>query len=462
MSTNQRESRRTFLKTAALAALTARARAQSKPPNIVLIYADDLGYGDLSCYGSNIATPNLDRMAADGIRLTHFYSASSVCSPSRAALLTGRYPSRVGVPRVLDPEDPGGLPDSETTMAQMLKRAGYATMCVGKWHLGAKPGFLPTARGFDSYFGIPYSNDMHPRVLMRNTEVIEQPAQLETLTQRYTQESVDFINRSKNGPFFLYLPHTFPHIPLAASPEFMGKSGEGVYGDVVQELDWSVGRILQALKDAGVDDNTLVMFSSDNGPWYQGSPGRLRGRKGDTYEGGFREPFIARFPGWIPAGQVSQSMATTLDILPTVARLTGAALPEKPLDGVDIWPMLTGQQQEVSRDVFLYFNDAYLQAARFGQWKLHVARYNVPMFTPEPARGRRNLPLRPELYNVVQDPEESYDRSDRNGAIIADIRARVDRLIKTFPEDIVNIYNDSMRRKVVYTPPDALPVEDAP
>jgi arylsulfatase A len=422
-----------------------------------------MGYGDLSCYGSNISTPNLDQMAQDGIRLTHFYSTSSVCSPSRAALLTGRYPNRFGVPRVLDPEDPGGIPDSETTIAQMLKPAGYATMCIGKWHLGAKPGFLPTSRGFDEYYGIPYSNDMVPRVLMHNTDVIEQPAQLDTLTKRYTQQAIDFIKRSQKSPFFLYMPHTFPHIPLAASPDFIGKSGQGLYGDVVQEIDWSVGQILQALKDTGLDDNTLVIFSSDNGPWYQGSPGRLRGRKGDTYEGGFREPFIARFPGRIPPGQVSQSMATTLDVLPTVARLAGAALPNNPVDGVDIWPMLNGQQADVDRDAFLYFNDVYLQAARVGQWKLHIARYTVPMFTPEPRQGRQNLPLpSPELYNVVQDPEESYDRAERNPAVVAEIRSRVDRIIRTFPRDVLSTYTDSMKRKVFYTPPDALPVEDAP
>jgi arylsulfatase A-like enzyme len=438
------------------------ARAQSRPPNIILIYADDLGYGDLSCYGSRISTPNLDRMAEEGVRFTDFYSASSVCSPSRAALMTGRYPVRVGCPRVLDPDSPGGLSPSEMTIAEMLKKAGYATSCVGKWHLGRRPGYLPTDRGFDEYFGIPYSNDMSPRVLMYNTDVISENAPLDTLTQRYTDQALSFIDRSKNSPFFLYFPHTFPHIPLAASARFAGKSGEGLYGDAVQELDWSVGEILRALKNANLDDNTLVMFSSDNGPWYQGNAGRLRGRKGHTFEGGMRMPFIARFPGRIPSGLVTNALATTMDILPTVSGLTGAALPVRPLDGVDIWHLLTGVQTEVRREAFLYFNDDYLQCARLGQWKLHLARFNVPMFTPVPARGRVNLPLpRPELYDMVNDPEESYDRADRNPLIVASIRAQVDRLITTFPQSIIDTYRDTMSRKVHGTPVGALPEEQA-
>jgi len=272
-------SRRAFLASAAAASLV---RAQSRPPNIVFIYADDLGYGDLGVYGSNIRTPNLDRMAAEGVRFTQFYSANPVCSPSRAALLTGRYPTRVGVPKVLFPTDTTGLALSEVTIAQMLKGSGYRTMCIGKWHLGRPAEYLPTARGFDEYFGIPYSNDMTPRPLLHNTEQVEEPADLETLTPRYTDQAVRFIERSQNNPFFLYMPHTFPHIPLAASKRFRGRSPLGLYGDVIEELDWSVGEVLSTLRRTGVDSNTLVMFSSDNGPWYQGSPGALRGRKGAT------------------------------------------------------------------------------------------------------------------------------------------------------------------------------------
>jgi arylsulfatase len=398
-------------------------------------------------------------MAAEGARFTQFYSASPVCSPSRAALLTGRYPPRVGVPRVLGPGEDAGLPDSETTMAQMLKSAGYRTMCVGKWHVGDLPKYLPLNRGFDEYFGIPYSNDMWPRPLMRNNDIIEQPATLETLTPRYTDEAVSFIQRSRNGPFFLYLAHSYPHVPLAASPRFLGKSGMGLYADVVQELDWSVGQVLQALKDNGLDDNTLVMFASDNGPWWQGSQGRLRGRKGETYEGGMREPLIARFPGMIPAGTVSDGMATTLDLMPTLARLCNAPLPANPLDGVDIWPLLTGTQDEVDRDVFLYFDDVHIQCARLGRWKLHVSRYNIRAWSPAPAVGRMNLPLpKPELYDLSTDPQEAYDCASSHPDIVADMRQRVMALLPSFPPSVIGAWQDTMRRKVQDAPDDGLPV----
>src|SRR6266496_2815669 len=322
---NAAPDRRGFLKSAAVAALTLPARAeQLAPPNIVLILADDLGYGDLSCYGSRISTPNIDQMAQEGVRFTQFTSVSSVCSPSRAGWMTGRYPTRFGIPRVLDPSDTYGLPDSETTLAQMLKASGYATMCVGKWHLGSLPQYLPTNRGFDEFYGIPYSIDQGNRPLMHNRDLIEEPARLDTLTQRYTQRAVDFVYRSKDKPFFLYMPHAFPHLPLAASAAFAGRSSRGPYGDAVQEIDWSVAQVLQALKANGIDSDTLVMVSSDHGPWFQGSPGGLRGRKGESWEGGVRVPFVARYPARIPSGVVCRNFATTLDVLPTVAGLTGA------------------------------------------------------------------------------------------------------------------------------------------
>ncbi len=258
--------RREFLLGSAAAAASSAGAAPSRPPNIVLIFCDDLGYGDLGCYGSSIRTPHLDRVAAEGMRFTHFYSANPVCSPSRAALLTGRYPTRAGVPRVLFPRDKTGLPASEVTLAQLLKGRGYRTSCIGKWHLGHLPEFLPTNRGFDEYFGIPYSNDMEPRLLMHNLEVVEQTATLETLTPRYTEHAVRFIDNNRNNPFFLYLPHTYPHIPLAASERFRGKSAAGLYGDVVEEIDWGVGQIMDALRRNRVDNNTLFLFSSDNGP----------------------------------------------------------------------------------------------------------------------------------------------------------------------------------------------------
>lgn len=451
--------RRSFFQQGAAAlACNSLAAAPSRPLNVVFIYCDDLGYGDLHCYGSNIRTPNIDRLAAEGVRFTNFYSANPVCSPSRAALMTGRYPTRVNVPRVLFPTDTVGLPDSETTIAQVLKKKDYKTMCVGKWHLGHLPQYLPTNRGFDEYFGIPYSNDMNPRVLLHNAETVEQQATLETLTPRYTQHAVRFIERSKGSPFFLYMPHTYPHIPLAASDRFRGKSAAGLYGDAIEEIDWSVGEVMATLKKAGVDNNTLVMFSSDNGPWYQGSPGRLRGRKGATYEGGVREPFLARMPGRIPAGRVCNGVAGTIDILPTVAKLAGAPLPEKPLDGIDIWPLLSGQRKEIEREALLYFDNWNLQCARWGRWKLHVARYNTPAYSPAPPGGRVNLPLRPpELYDIVNDPEESYDMAADRPAIAADIQARIERLLPGFPEEVRNAWARTMSAKTASTPAAALP-----
>ena len=447
-------SRRAFVGGAAASLI----RAQSRPPNIVFIYCDDLGYGDLGVYGSNIRTPNLDRMAAEGVRFTQFYSANPVCSPSRAALLTGRYPIRTGVPRVLFPTDTSGLALSETTIAQMLKGAGYRTMCIGKWHLGHHPEYLPTARGFDEYFGIPYSNDMTPRPLLHNAEQIEEPATLETLTPRYTEQAVKFIERSTGSPFFLYLPHTFPHIPLAASRRFRGKSPLGLYGDVVEELDWSVGEVLSTLRRTGADSNTLVVFSSDNGPWYQGSPGALRGRKGSTYEGGVREPFLARFPGKIPAGLVSKGVAGTVDILPTVAKLTGAALPKAALDGIDIWPLMTGQKASIEREALLYFDDWNLQCARWGKWKLHFARYNTFAYNPAPPGGRVNFPLRPpELYDIEADPMESYDAAPQNPKIVSEIQSRVQRLLATFPAEVQKAWTETQSRETAVTPAGALP-----
>jgi arylsulfatase len=450
--------RRTFLKSAAGAALSVSSRAQTHSPNIVLVLCDDLGYGDLSCYGSSINTPNLDQMAHDGVRFTNYYSASPVCSPARASVLTGRYPPRTGVTRVLGQDEDAGLPDSETTIAQMLKGAGYSTMCIGKWHLGAHPQYLPTNRGFDEWYGIPYSHDMWPRPLMHNLDVIEQPANLDNLTQRYTQWAVDYISRSGDAPFFLYMPHSCPHIPLAASQAFLGKSNQGLYGDVVQEIDWSVGQVLQAIQAKGLDSNTLVMFSSDHGPWYQGSPGRLRGRKNDTYEGGMRVPFIARYPGFIPSGQTSHTVAAALDLLPTIAQLTGAALPNTILDGIDLSPILAGQSTDLNRDAFLYFNGNFLQCARLGPWKLHATRFNTPSYSPAPNCGIANLPLpHPELYHVMSDPQESYDRADRNPAIVNDILSRMNRLVQTFPDNVVSVWNAAMATQVQDTPAGALP-----
>ncbi|MBI3208189.1 MAG: sulfatase [Candidatus Solibacter usitatus] len=437
--------RRNFLQL--LPGLAAAPAAAQTMPNIVVILCDDLGYGDVGVYGSSIRTPNLDRMASEGMRFTQFTSANPVCSPSRASWLTGRYPTRVGVPKVLFPTDEKGLPDSEQTIAQALKTKGYKTMCVGKWHLGHKPAYLPMRRGFDEYFGIPYSNDMNPPVLLHNEDVVEQRATLDTLTQRYTERAVKFMENSKGAPFFLYMPHTMPHIPIAASKRFRGKSPQGLYGDVIEEIDWSVGEVLGTIKRLGLDRNTLVLFSSDNGPWFQGSPGRLRGRKGMTWEGGVRVPFIARMPGKIPAGKVCDAIASPMDVLPTVAKLCGIT-PKNALDGIDIWPLLSGQKKDVERDLLIYFDDVNAQCARMGRWKIHYSRYNNVTYSPAPAGGRVNLLLQtPELYDLSKDVDESYDVAPEHPEIVKQMTARLEQILQGFPEDIRSAWAQTKQKK---------------
>jgi arylsulfatase len=357
----------------------------------------------------------------------------------------------------------------------MLKPAGYRTMCVGKWHLGILPRYLPTTRGFDEYYGIPYSNDMTPSILMHNTDIIESPVNLSTLTRRYTEQAVSFIRSGASAPFFLYMPHTFPHIPLAASPDFRGKSGMGLYGDVVQELDWSVGQVLQALRDNALDRNTLVLFTSDNGPWFQGSPGRLRGRKGDTFEGGMREPFLACFPGRIPSASSRRrpggkepirnvhAPASALDLLPTIAGFAGTTLPGNPLDGVDIGPVLTGSVTEVDRPLFFYFSGWHLQCARLGPWKLHMSRANVPAYTAEPKVGLFNLRLlNPELYKVDTDPEEAEDLSGQNPAVVADIQERVAQMLPSLPAEVQAAWKRTQSTPVYPNEPGSYPTPIVP
>jgi arylsulfatase len=402
-------------------------------------------------------------MAQDGALLLHCNAAGPVCSPSRAGLLTGRYPTRSGITDVLFPNSCTGLPASETTIAGMLKPLGYRSMCVGKWHLGSDPQFLPTNHGFDEFYGLPYSHDMSPLPLMHNTQVIEEPADLTTLTRRYTEQAVAFIANAKNSPFFLYMAHFQPHIPLVVSEQFRGKSGLGMYGDAVQEIDWSVGQVLKALMDNGLDSNTLVIFTSDHGPWYQGSSANLRGRKGDNFEGGVRVPFIARFPGRIPKGYVSSELASNMDILPTVSALCGAPLPVNPLDGVNIWPLLTRKETSISRDLLLYFDCLHLQCARLGVWKLHVARYNTVAWGPVPACGRINLPLRkPELYLLKLDPSEHYDVADDNPEIVSGIMERMEALVPTFPANVRNDWSLTLSLKVGDIPAGALPALVSP
>ena len=438
-----------------LSALSQRAAAP-RHPNIIYINADDMGYGDLGCYGSkSIKTPNIDRMAAEGLKLTNFYSVAPLCTPSRTALMTGRYAARMGVAQmrlanVLFPTDTTGLPQSETTVASALKDRGYATACIGKWHLGRVSPHRAIDHGFDYYFGIPYSNDMNPTPIMRNADVVEEPAKQDTLTMRYTQEASGFIERAKGQPFFLYLAHTMPHIPLFASERFKGKSAGGLYGDVVEELDWSVGEVLKTLKRLGLDRNTIVIFSSDNGPWYQGSPGPLRGRKGGTYDGGVRVPAIVRWPGKILPGRVSNEPLATVDFFATALALAGeknlAAISKQPLDGQNILPFLLGNGQAPD-SLYLFFDGAYLQTARAGRWKIHVARWNIPRYTAASGQQKNLRLATPELYDMNLDLSESYDVAAQNPSVVSALKVRILAALRTFPEEIRQANSDLLEQR---------------
>jgi len=402
--------------------------AERRTPNFVVIFADDLGYGDLGCFGHpTIATPNLDQMATEGMKFTQFYSAAPVCTPSRAAILTGRLPARSGMcsnrRRVLFPNSKGGLQDSEITLAETLRTKGYATACIGKWHLGHLPQYLPMRHGFDSYFGIPYSNDMRPSPLLKNEEKVEQPADQTTITKRYTQAAVEFITKNQDRPFFLYFPHTFPHIPLYASPEFKDKSARGIYGDVVEELDASVGTILKTIRKLQLD-NTLVIFTSDNGPWLTqklrgGSAGLLREGKGSTWEGGMREPTVAWWPDRVKPRSVSQQVASTMDIFATLNTLAGIDLPsDRELDSFDLSPVLLGEGSS-DRKLLFYYRGYRLMAVRKGPWKLH--------FMTQAAYGQREPEVHdsPLLFHLEHDPSERFNVAARHADVITDILSDV-------------------------------------
>jgi arylsulfatase A-like enzyme len=431
--------RRSFLRalgvaTASLAVpgyARANRRTRRAKPNFVIIFADDQGYQDVGCFGSpNIKTPKLDGMAAEGMKFTNFYSACSVCSPSRAALMTGCYPPRVGITKVLFRRDNIGLNPEEVTVADVLKGQGYATACVGKWHLGHLPEFLPTSNGFDSYFGIPYSNDMDgikgknrnldrawrekdyspwDVPLMRDKEIIEQPAVQTTLTERYTDECVKFIHKNKEKPFFLYMPHTMPHVPLFVSDDFYVKDVFNAYKATIEQIDDSVGQVLAALKEAGVDKNTLVIFTSDNGPWlskkhHAGSALPLRDGKFTTYEGGMREPCIMRWPGRIPAGKVCSEICGTIDVLPTFARLAGAAVPsDRVIDGKNIWPLMAGRSGAKSpHKAYFYYKGTTLEAVRKGKWKLRRSKKKIELYDLDTDISEKN--------NLAEDHPDIVER----------------------------------------------------
>lgn len=347
-------------------------------PNIVYIFADDLGYGDLSCYGAkDINTPNIDQIAKQGIKFTEFYSASSVCSPSRAALLTGRYPQRMGINTVFFPESFTGIPDKEITIPEILKEKGYATGIVGKWHLGHHSKYLPLQHGFDEYFGIPYSNDMESVVYMRENEVESYKVKQQYITKTYTKEAQKFITKNKDNSFFLFIAYSMPHVPLYASEEFIGTSKRGLYGDVVQELDWSVGQILKSLREHGILENTLIVFSSDNGPWLAmkedgGSAGDLREGKTFTFDGGMKVPTVAMWKNRIPEGIINTEVASQMDWFPTIAKITGSSIPKGlVIDGLDISKVLTDKGNRKNSDL-LFFDGKQLQGYRSGQWKVKL------------------------------------------------------------------------------------------
>jgi len=412
----------TILLTAVLGNGNASSAAanESRPPNFILIFVDDQGYQDLGCYGAEkIKTPRVDRMAAEGIRFTDFYVAAPLCSPSRAALLTGCYPTRIGMGNwVLRPDSNKGIHPHEITLAELLKTRGYTCGCIGKWHVGFREPFRPLNQGFDYYYGLLHNLDLEVEYLadeggvplLRGNEVVQRPAKPEELTERYTTEALQFITKNQNRPFFLYLPHTMAHHPMAVSERFAGKSDAGLYGDVIQCLDWSTGQILDRLDELDLVDNTYVVYTSDNGPTshYVKSP-LLRGRKLQTFEGGMRVPCVVWAPGRIPPGQVCSELVTAMDFYPTFAELAGAQVPcDRVIDGHDISPLLFGQENAKSPyDAFFYHgNFGELAAVRSGKWKLHL----------NPAL---------ELYDLETDPGEQKLANRGNYEIISDLRTKV-------------------------------------
>ncbi|QNL48215.1 sulfatase [Olivibacter sp. SDN3] len=435
------------------------ARAQQhnikRKPNFIVVFTDDQGYGDLGTYGSpTIKTPNIDQMANEGQKWTNFYVAANVCTPSRAGLLTGRLPIRSGMQgdsaRVLFPHSKGGLPETEITIASLLKQQQYQTAIIGKWHLGSQPEFLPTKHGFDYYFGIPYSNDMDrvdsvPYVkaitepkneyfqvpLMRNEEIIERPAIQNTLTERYTEEAVQYIRSHQQQPFFLYLAHSMPHVPLFANKKFEGKSARGLYGDVIEEIDWSVGEILKTLKDTGLDQDTYVVFITDNGPWklfreLGGSSGPLYGAKGNSYEGGVRVPAVFWAPGRVKHRQVTE-IGSTLDILSTIASLADAKLPtDRVYDGFDLSDVLIGKSEKSPREEMFYYHGSKLVAVRKGAYKLNLYS-NSELGYPEALEKLE----KPQLFNLNEDIAENYDVADKHSDTVDELVRLVDEHKRT-------------------------------
>jgi arylsulfatase A len=415
------------------------AAAESRPPNIVLIFIDDMGYADIGPFGNTkVKTPHLDKLAAQGTKFNNFY-ATPVCSMSRACMMTGCYNTRVSIPGVLFPNSRIGLHPDEVTLGDIAKQKGYATAAIGKWHLGHHPEFLPTKQGFDSYFGIPYSNDMGkkpnrpnfpPLPLMRNEQIIEEEPDQSLLTKRYTEEAVKFIRENKDKPFFLYLPHNMVHFPLAASADFKGKSAMGLIGDAIEEVDWSVGQIVQTLDELKLNEDTLVIFTSDNGPAARPAP-PFRGNKGTILEGGVREPCIMRWTGKIPAGATCDRIAGNIDVLPTMAKLIGAELPkDRIIDGRDISSLMFNPQGPPVRDTHLYFtNGGALGAIRVGDWKLFPNGQPVPNNAQQAdAKKKQNESPQPVLYNLANDVGETTNVADAHPEIVKKLQETAKKL----------------------------------
>lgn len=430
--------RRDFLKSLGCAGLglsgAAAAKAQQSgprrksgdKPNFVILFADDMGYGDWNRGGHpTIRTPNLNRMADEGIQLTQFYSGNPVCSPSRSALLTGRNCIRTGVIQVFFPGNENGMSTEEITLADALKPFGYSTACIGKWHLGSTYEYRPLRQGFDYYYGILYSNDMYNPDIFRNDERIEHPSDQTTLTRRYTEEAISFIEREQDNPFLLYLPYTFPHVPLYASDEFIDTSRRGLFGDVIEEIDWSVGSIMDTLTRLGLAEDTIVIFTSDNGPWITknqegGSAGQLRGAKMDTWEGGMRVPFVAWWPGTIPAGQVSMEVGSVIDFFPTCVKLAGGKMPEdRPIDGIDLMPVLEGDS--IGERTIYYFRGEHLRAIRKGRYKLHFSYYDQGIAGFGGIKQWVNAEY-PMLYDLEADPSERFNIADDHPEVVEDLK----------------------------------------
>lgn len=407
--------------------------ANHASPNIVLIFIDDMGYADIGPFGNtDVKTPNLDRFATEGMKFTNFY-ATPVCSMSRACLMTGCYNARVSVPGVLFPRDNVGLNPSEETLAEIVKQKNYATCAIGKWHLGHHPEFLPLRQGFDRYFGLPYSNDMlagrngmPPLPLYDNDKVIETEPDQSQLTKRYTEKAIEFIRQNQNSPFFVYLPHTMIHFPLAASASFLGKSKMGLIGDTIEEIDWSVGQIMGTLKELNLDDNTLVVFTSDNGPARRDAP-PFRGNKGTIFEGGVREPCMMRWPGKIPAGTTCHEIAGNIDMLPTFAKLVGATLPkDRILDGRDISSLMYDPKSGPVRDTHLYYSGLKLGAIRQGKWKY------FPSSAAGNAGNNKTKESKAALYDLSTDLGESNNVAEAN----PDVVMKLEQEFKTRREEI--------------------------